>query len=533
METASRGRLAAALGVALAVLPLVPPFVSILRSPWATSATDDDLAILEIGVMEAARGAQLLGPYSRFGWSHPGPSSFYALVPAYLAGGRRTAALNVGALVLNGAAAAALVAVAFRLGGARLGILSLPLVAVLLSFLGPSVVSSFWNPHVTVVPFALYLLLAAGLSARGASFLPGLVLVGTFLVQTHLGYFPAVAACGAVAALSRLRRGPREMRPAPSVRRPALLSAGLVALLWAPSVVEEIRSAPGNLTLIGRFFLSGGATHPFGEVFLAVARPLAAVPLHAVTLLIPSTSDERAVGAGLLTLLLVALLPLARSTAVRRVDAACIALSETALVAVAVAFLAALKIRGPVHDYLLLWVTAAGFLGWMVLAHAAVSAWRESGRGVALRRGTGVAAALVLVGLATARTAREARQVPLVRREPMSGVRTLSDAVARRLHEAPGERALVVLGSHDVWAPLGGVLRDLRREGLAVSVEKDWLDMYGRSFAPTGAETRTLVFALGPETAALRERPGHRLLAEAEGTSIFEGPPPGTWRAEK
>ncbi len=525
MESARHARLAVVLGAALTVLPLLPSFVAILRSPWVASATDDDLAILEIGVMEAARGAQLVGPYSRFGWSHPGPAAFYALVPAYVFGGRRTAALNVGAVVLNGAAAAALVAVAFHLGGARLGVLSLPFVAVFLSFLGPWA-SSFWNPHLTLVPFALYLLLAAGLAARGASFLPGLVLVGTFLVQTHLGFIPAVAACGAVAAFSHLRRRSRETLSAPSVRRPALLAAGIGALLWAPVVVEEIRFSPGNLTLIGRFFLSGGGTHAFGEVFLPVARQLSAVPLHAATLLVPSTSDERALGAGILTLLLVALLPVGRSSAVRRGDTVGVALSDVALAALAVSFLAALKIRGPVHDYLLLWVAATGLLGWMALAHAGLPTWSERGQGSAMRRGAGVAGALLFVGVATARSARVASHGPLVRQEPMASVRTLSDAVGRRLRETPGERALVVLGSHDVWVPLGGVLRDVRREGLAVSVEKDWLDMYGRSFAPTGTEKRTLIFVLGPEATALRERPDHRLLAEAEGTSVFEGPPP-------
>ena len=42
-----------------------------------------DLAVLELGIFDAWDGERLIGPYSRFGWHHPGPLYFYLLLPIY------------------------------------------------------------------------------------------------------------------------------------------------------------------------------------------------------------------------------------------------------------------------------------------------------------------------------------------------------------------------------------------------------------------------------------------------------------------
>ena len=60
-----------------------------------------DGAILEISTIEALEGRQLLGPYSRFGWNHPGPLYFYLQGPWYFASGLHTAGMQAGALAIN------------------------------------------------------------------------------------------------------------------------------------------------------------------------------------------------------------------------------------------------------------------------------------------------------------------------------------------------------------------------------------------------------------------------------------------------
>ena len=66
-----------------ALLPLaVITVVVVVRAGYFVPRFD--YAIQELAVQEAARAHRLLGPYSRFGFNHPGPMLFYANVPAYL-----------------------------------------------------------------------------------------------------------------------------------------------------------------------------------------------------------------------------------------------------------------------------------------------------------------------------------------------------------------------------------------------------------------------------------------------------------------
>ena len=43
----------------------------------------------------------MVGPYSRFGWNHPGPFYFYLQAPLYALGGHKAASLYAGALAIN------------------------------------------------------------------------------------------------------------------------------------------------------------------------------------------------------------------------------------------------------------------------------------------------------------------------------------------------------------------------------------------------------------------------------------------------
>src|SRR5262245_9076293 len=70
---------------------------------WATGDVYPvgDAAILEIYTLHAVRGFWTLGPYSQFGWNHPGPLYFYLLAPFYVLSGQKTVALHVGAFSIN------------------------------------------------------------------------------------------------------------------------------------------------------------------------------------------------------------------------------------------------------------------------------------------------------------------------------------------------------------------------------------------------------------------------------------------------
>jgi hypothetical protein len=73
-----------------------------------------DRAILEIYALQALEGKLLVGPYSRFGWHHPGPLYFYVAAPWYWMSGHHAAGLQAGALAINLGAVAAIAWTAAR-----------------------------------------------------------------------------------------------------------------------------------------------------------------------------------------------------------------------------------------------------------------------------------------------------------------------------------------------------------------------------------------------------------------------------------
>jgi hypothetical protein len=475
-------------------------------------SVDDVNALLEIATRRAAHGEQLLGSYSRFGWNHPGPMQFTLMVPVYALTGSRNASVHAAALTWNTLWVLAAVFVAWRLGGSRLSLLTAGALALLLAQLGPGLVSHAWGPHAIVLPLFLFVLLAAGFALRGGAWMPGLAFVGTFLVQTHLGTGPTVVALVGTALL--LWRRTREPGARVS-RRAAAWTACILAIFWAPPLVEQFRDSPGNLSLLLRFFRDHRAPHPFTEIVDPVMRNLGAMPLSFATVLVPSTTDQKGIGAGVLGLLLVALLPLAAAFARRRGRSFAAALGTLSVVAVACAFVSALKIVGPPFDYLLLFASASGGAGWMALAVSVL----DAGELPANRRRAGLAlAAAVLVSLlATAANVRglvSAQPMPL---GTISSVKTFSENLKEALLAARVKRPLIAMEGDAAWIPASGVVLELQRAGMPFAIEDEWRPMFGRGYARDGREDAVVLFADG----GLSERIDAKLVARADAVSVW------------
>jgi hypothetical protein len=295
-----------------------------------------------------------------------------------------------------------------------------------------------------------------------------------------------------------------------------LLSAVLLAALWAPPLLEQARGTaehPGNLTLIWRFFRSHGARHTFVEVFGPLAHDLGSIPIALAAAIVPSTTDHRDVGAGLFTLLLVALLPLALAAARRRRDDDAAALSWLALAAGAAALFSALRIVGEVFDYLLAFASAVSFAGWTALALVATRPLEERGRGRAV--GIGCAVVAVLAAISNARGLVQQQPIPIATKE---SVATLAAALKSHLAAEGIKKPLVRLSDGEPWVPASGALLELERAGIDYAVEEDWTVMFGRNRRANGSEDATVWFV---ETAPA---PGLRLLAETGKTKLYAAP---------
>jgi hypothetical protein len=222
-----------------------------------------DLAMAEVSTALAARGDLMVGPYSRFGWNHPGPLYFYMLAPLYALAGQNASALFVAAVAIN---LCAILGLAWSLRDHGHGLLSFAVVmaCLILAWRLPRLLASPWTAHVPVLASLTFVATAGAVAGGRHRLVPLLILIGTFIAQTHLSYVPMVGVLGSVtvALLIAQRR-----QTAAAI---LAVSAGLWLLLWLPVLTEAAMNDGGNLAALWRFFVTeAGSGQSFSQALEA------------------------------------------------------------------------------------------------------------------------------------------------------------------------------------------------------------------------------------------------------------------------
>jgi len=530
------GAWAPLLAVLAVLLPLgVAAAIAIARHP--TLVLGGDTAFVEQAVVDAEHLRQLLGSVDRFGVAHLGPAHYYLLAPVYWLLGNQAYALAVGSLVLVGAAAAAVVAVAARRGGPGFALGAALVVILYLHSIGAERLRDPWGPWAILLPIVLFMVLAAAWAAGSRAALPGALVTGSFIAQTHISTPPTLAAVLLVAWLVRRLGGARGPTwPAPRHRRRELLLLGglwaLVALCWLPPLIEQVTGDPGNLTLLYRFLrqphggFDGQGFPPTDQTSQTLSHAVSGLGLEfsvfpagrAGALINEVTSPLVFPNKGRLALVvLYAALAAALVVAARlRGDRFALTLGVASLVSMATAVVSFLHIVGPFRDYLIAWTTALPvtiWLGWAALA----SGWlrtREEGRW--RRAGPALAAALacLVVAAGAAQTVAMARLPSLAAiATPQGANPTLAPAAAlvrADLARAP-VRVLLRIADPDTWPVVAAVGNQLLRHDQPVAVAGAWIHMFGDAYRPTGGERIEYTFADAAREAVWAAPSGRRL----------------------
>jgi hypothetical protein len=248
-----------AFAVVLVVCALAPYLVLVATRVGHSYTPEGDNGTIDLRVRDVwSLHPPLVGPYSTFGWNHPGPLLFYALAIPSLVSGFAAWGTQVGGALLQGLAVAWLAWLAWRRG--RLPLLAVSMVGVGLLALAtnPFVVRNPWNPYVPLPFFALFVFQAWLVATGEARALVGATVVATFIVQTHVGYAPLVLAAslvGVACVLFDRRRGTTsDLRWG----RALVWSVAIGFILWLPPIVDLVLHPPGNLRVVARYFIDPG-----------------------------------------------------------------------------------------------------------------------------------------------------------------------------------------------------------------------------------------------------------------------------------
>ena len=478
------------------------------RSSHTYPVSDD--AIIELATLNAASGRQLLGPYSRYAWHHPGPALFYALAPAYRGSGDRSTGLASGALLINVAALAIALVWLVRTRESAAAV-SLAVVGIFyVARLGPLLVSA-WNAHAALLAAAALIVTSAAAAAGSLGTLPFVALLSSFALQTHIATFPIVLVCVGVTTVQSVRAG--------ALARRSWLQAGAVlVVLWAVPLVEQVTPRGGNLANLWQFFSSpaGGAApavafEAWADMLTAPFRTGLATPRG---LLLPHDGAGWRGVAAIAELIAIAGVAFWAFRSSRPFH---LWLSIELFGIGVLGLLAVSRIPDGIHDHEVFWLSAVGWL----MAAAALSVPMTWLREPLTRRLAVVTSLLCVAGL-SAVGVRELMHVAARSRVMERGDRRTERATraVESAIEKAGARRVSVLMDQPVWETAAGVVLQLRKKGVSVAVQPGLEHMFAGTAAADGTEDLEVAFCGGPCHERLLSRPGNMVLLFGDGLAI-------------
>jgi hypothetical protein len=206
--------------------------------------------------------------------------------------------------------------------------------------------------------------------------------------------------------------------------------------------------------------------------------------------------------------------------AVRRADRFATALCVLGGVESLSAYWTATRVRGPLYDYLLVWVSVLGFLVWcgigVSLLPAIGARMRRPVRSVAAFL-LGVAG-IVIIALATVAIAR---QPPLPAGRGDETVDALADTLKDFLRRNDVHGPIVSIATHESWRVATGIVLQLYKASVPLVVERDWVFMFGPQFAPDGGQRPRVLIGDREFGEEARRWPDRRFVAEKNGISVY------------
>jgi hypothetical protein len=483
----------------------------------------------ELYTLHASEGPWLHGPYSRFGWHHPGPLLFYLYAPWYALSGRHSGAINASALLINAMAVATIVWLLARRRDDAVSWTILGAVALFVWRFG-GVASSAWNPHVLVLPFSAILVCAAAVASGEAAAMLPMIILASLVTQSHLGTIPVVG----VAMLVSLAAVAKNHRREPVFRRAVMRSAAAALVIWLPSMVEAFSGNPGNPARIYAFLASADAGHRvegwpalWAWADLVTAMWSGDPIVQSGDVYMPSGGAVALAMATLQTAVLPLVAWWARGSGRPRLGWLAIVVMAASLTAFA-ALHRQWRIEGVIQVHTSLWLLPIGALNLAAIAAVAASfaapLLPRARQMLARAFAPACAAALVLL------VAWHGYQFARLRENALRASRHATDTdrvvenTARFLRDRGLSRPLVVVEA-PVWHHTAAVVLDLARSGTEVAVQPELQSMFG---APLVKDTpRDVIIRIVDRAGAdeVQRQPGRELVIARDSVLVYALPP--------
>lgn len=519
--------------VLISILPLlvIAAHYLIDQDPVPVLAFGDH-ALLELGTLKASQGKQLLGPYSRFQWNHPGPMLFYVFVPFYLLCHHSVVGIHLAALCLNLICFFFMYRMTKRSESRYQCSCLVLLFTFFLVYTGHEFFVTPLNPLVTVMPFGCLLFLLALLASGYLAYLPIVVLFGSLLVQSHIGYAMTVAVLGLftlllIALTPFLNTSKPGQRMQPGSKRWAWLLLGstlLAVLLWLPTMIEQYSSQHGNVTKLALFFSEGGRKHELGEAIYHLARQLSFVPLQLLTYLgfnnlSPRTNSICLIFSGmqLIGLAWTAIIAFRRNWSITQNQA------FIALLGLFSGLIALLSIEGVVRDYLIQWLSMLGLFNLTIILGVMIEYALEkirTDRHKCVINTMGVLWGLMITAMIGLYLGSINLRLPHDPNESRT-IQNIYTVIKQKIEQNGPTRVYLDIRILEQWPFVAGVVVQLQKDSIPLSVNENWLYMFGPDYEPQDDETLGFIFGDQLLSRKLKDVPGVELIYNRDGFMVF------------
>jgi hypothetical protein len=238
----------------LATFAAVAPFVAVIaiRAGHHYLLTQD-LAVIDLRTRDVLSAhPPLTGPWSRAGFAHPGPLFYWVLGVLSGITAQASWSILVGGAAVRIAGIVTTARLAWTRGGVALCLLVVGAITAAQVALEPGSLVVPWNIFAALAFLPVFLLLAWSIVLGEVRRLPWLVVVGTFLVQTHIGYGLLLLAPSVWVAIRVVRD--RRATPQRTFRRAVGWSIVWLVLLWLPVLIDQL-FVTGNVGAIADYVL--------------------------------------------------------------------------------------------------------------------------------------------------------------------------------------------------------------------------------------------------------------------------------------
>jgi hypothetical protein len=485
---------------------------AIIASAGVRAYPISDIALVELYTRAALAGHLLVGPYSRFGWHHPGPAYFYLLAPLYAIGGRNTAALCAGALVLSLTAVALTAWTTAKHAGAISSVAILAVTAACV-WRVDQLIDSPWNAHVVVLPAISLIAGGAALAGGAIAALPAAVFGAIVVGQTDVALVPyatAILGLGVAAAFVMDRRARRaDRRWAVTLNA----TAWVLALTCFLPAAEAVAHPPGNVVALVRFFAAPQEGNSRVDAIAAWADGLTAALRPGFTLaygrsIAPTLSASHV---WLAVMLVIGSIGAAVwAFRLRRIGLAWLGLMAAA--GSLVTLWSATRVGGGFNDHFVFWFAGVGLVDAAVIVSAAGEviggAIADAGLLVEMMSPAvhgALLAAVLMVGLFQIDRARQGSFPVTV---SLPSISTFDDSIAEYLGREHVRRPLFRIAG-ERWDIAVGMLQELDRRGIRFAIEDDWNLMFPDQFHASGDEDAELTVTGALEAPELAARAGN------------------------